>query len=156
MRYPSLGPRIGRLSDKVYSGVGYVVQHDQARIAANRAQQLSVRAGKTKPGRTKAIDVEPPSLEALIQQGGMWAIEEAVARRAAHEAVMAIRPHWLQQLESWRAICSKSDSEHGKFATGLLDDEIKRFLGERKPALSDDERRARIRERVHKHRARRR
>jgi hypothetical protein len=118
-----------------------------------------VCAGKTKPGRTKAIDVEPVSFEAFIKQGGMWAIEEAVARRAAHEAVMAVRPHWLQQLESWRAICSKSDSEHGKFATGLLDDEIerlKRCLGERKPALSDDERRARIRERVRKHRARRR
>jgi hypothetical protein len=52
------------------------------------------RAGKTQPGWTKAIDtaIDTLSLGAFIKQGGMRFIEEATARRAAHEAVMAIRP----------------------------------------------------------------
>jgi hypothetical protein len=102
---------------------------------------------------SKTIDPEPADLGAFLKVGGMQRIEYAIGAKAAEEAIKFERKHWLPKLEYWLQVYPDD-----AFAVACLTGEIKRLkrcLGIRQEPLTLEERRARVRERVQKHRAKR-
>ena len=81
----------------------------------------------------------------------MRKIEYAVGAKAAEEAIKFERECWLPRLEHWLQVYKDAP-----FVVDRLSDEIKRLrrcLGIRQAPLTLEERRAKIRDRVRKHRA---
>jgi hypothetical protein len=105
--------------------------------------------GNYRHGPRKNRQVNVNDLEEFVKVGGMRAIEYAIGAKAAQEAIQVEREWWLKRLEDWLRYY-----EH-PYAVATIQGEIRRLrrcLGIKR-GVSPEERRAAIRERVRKHRA---
>ena len=119
---------------------------------AKRWKEHRRAMGRRFEGDRKAADTNP-SFEDFFLHGRMKSIEYAAGAKAAEEAIRAEREFWLPRLERWLEACGSEP-----YFRVTLEEEIRRLrrcLGIRQEPLTLDERRARTRERVRKHRARR-
>jgi hypothetical protein len=81
-------------------------------------------------------------LQAFLELGGVRALE--------HEAVQATRREWLSVLEQWRAACADAGADWVQVILDLQIRTLRRQLGVKQTI---EERRAKVLERVRKHRA---
>ena len=85
----------------------------------------------------------------LFEAGGVYRLEQ----EAAAQAIRETREFWLGVLEDWLAKDDSDPLDRDRFFVGLEIRRLRRVLGLRP---SDDERRTQNRERVRRHRERRR
>jgi hypothetical protein len=120
----------------------------EAGEAVGREIQERRRNRRCDVGVARRERPEPASAKEFIESGGMRRLERRAAFHAAQEAVRDEREYWLWQLERWlQTVDRRAD-----FVRLTLEAEIKRLRRALGIPQSDEERRAKTRERVRRHR----
>jgi hypothetical protein len=124
------------------------------RLIQSQSRPAIARRGNRRSGGLwrKSKDYFPASVAEMMARGSMRRLEYIAGERARDEAVLWTRKQWLPILEAWLVECELHPLERYWLERQIA--RLRRCLGVRKPPLNDDERRARGRERVARHRAR--
>jgi hypothetical protein len=138
-----------------FAEAGRAAGHEiQARVRWGGSQQQQQRGNRRSGSGVKRREqAAPTTAKEFIASGGMERLERRAAFHAAKEAIQLEREFWLGRLQGWLRTVDRDYARGADYVRLTLEGEVKRLRRSLGIKQRDEERRAKTRERVRRHRA---